>query len=62
MSGGRSNTPLMATPARTRWLLQVTVPPNTCFGAFGDDYAVWLRLSGSKSRLVRIPVTGNAGS
>lgn len=51
-----------STAARTKWLLEVTVPPNSCFGAFGDDYAVWLRLSGPKSRLVRIQVTGNAGS
>ena len=50
-----------STPAKGKWLLEVVVPPNSFFGPFTEDCAIWLRLGDGK-RLVRIPLSGNAGS
>jgi hypothetical protein len=47
------------TAARTKWLLHVTVPPNTQFGVFGEDSVIILRTKTTPPRFIRIPVTGN---
>jgi len=44
---------------RVKWGLEVTVPPNTQFGAFPEESVVILRVMTVPPRFIRIPVTGN---
>ena len=41
-----------------KWLLEVTVPPNSHYGAFSDESVIILRIQGTPPRFIRIPVTG----
>jgi hypothetical protein len=41
-----------------KWLLEVTVPPNSQYGAFSDESVIILRIQGTPPRFIRIPVTG----
>src|SRR5262249_27487865 len=44
----------------SRWELSVRVPPNRLTGALPADSAIVLRVQGSGSRRIRIPVLGKA--
>ena len=44
---------------RAKWALEVTVPPNTQYGAFPDESVVILRVETTPPRFLRIPVVGN---
>jgi len=46
--------------AKTRWLLDVYVPPNAHVGPFEDEHAIILRTKANPPRRVRIPIVGNA--
>jgi hypothetical protein len=45
--------------ARSKWLLDVTVPPATQYGAFGETSVIVLRTKTNPPRFIRIPVVGN---
>ena len=45
---------------RTKWQLEVTVPPDALYGSFPEKSAVYLRLNSTPPRLIRIPVVGTA--
>jgi hypothetical protein len=50
------------TGSRTKWLLEVTVPPSTQFGVFPEESVIILRIKSTPPRFIRIPVTGNGQS
>lgn len=45
--------------ARSKWSLEISVPPGAWSGPFLDDSVIYLRTS-SPLRKIRIPITGNA--
>ena len=47
---------------RAKWLLKVTVPPNTHFGPFTEESVIILRTLTTPPRFLRIPVAGHAQS
>lgn len=49
-----------SSPKRNKWQLDVTVPRDSIFGTFPEQSAVYLRLHGPTSRLIRLPVVGTA--
>jgi hypothetical protein len=49
-----------STAARSKWLLEITIPPGGWLGPFLEDSVIFLRTT-SPPRRIRIPVTGNAG-
>ena len=42
-----------------KWKLEVSVPPDTQFGAFPEESVIILRTQETPPRFIRIPVTGN---
>ena len=42
-----------------KWLLEVTVPPNSHYGPFPEESVIILRIQGTPPRFIRIPVKGN---
>ncbi len=50
-----------STASRSRWNLEVTVPPGAGYGAFTDDAIIVLRTNSTPPRRIRIPVVGTAG-
>jgi len=49
-----------STDRRNKWLLEVSVPPDALVGPFPEKSAVYLRLQGTPTRLIRVPVVGTA--
>jgi hypothetical protein len=47
---------------RAKWQLEVTVPPDTQFGAFSAESVIILRTQTNPPRFIRIPVIGNGQS
>lgn len=45
---------------KSKWILEVRVPPNVQVGPFGEDAGVLLRLQGPQPRQIRIPIVGTA--
>jgi hypothetical protein len=52
--------PKESTTTRSRWTMELTVPPGSPAGPFPQDSVIILRIHGPMPRLIRIPVTGNA--
>ena len=53
--------PVTALDPRSRWRLQVAVPPNGLIeGPFPEHSAILLQIPGQPPRQIRIPVTGAA--
>jgi hypothetical protein len=50
------------TAQKVRWNLELVIPPNGVIGAFPEHSAITLRILTNPPRLIRIPLTGNAGS
>jgi hypothetical protein len=56
-----SKLPKESTAQRTKWRLEVIVPPDAVSaGALGEESAIILRVNSTPPRLVRVPIIGNA--
>lgn len=51
-----------ASGKRTKWRLEVTVPPGTHFGPFTEENVIILRTQSDPPRFIRIPLVGSGGS
>ncbi len=50
-----------STAVRSRWTLDITVPPGAGYGVFSEDAVIILRSNSTPPRRIRIPIVGNAG-